>query len=526
MEKRILIVHPNPDMILTIRGILDDTCRSEGYKLAIKHAKTQKAAEELLETGPFDVVITGLEVALDEKPLEPAGEQARRGLALICKLRGIKPELTAVLITGHIDDDIYDFARLKNVGLAREGRNFREMLTDEVQRCLASKGTSESRRVELEITLDPGNGGCFYQFQCKGQPCHPARMLSVDTEKLEVLVWKSRRVHIEEPDWEMELREVGEELAEQLFLQSTPGSRQLLEEFNQWLGAVHGIDNVRIRFAVQEKLHPIALEALKRKEQDYWMLKTPIYRRLEQRNEALGLEPRGLFQDEETRTGLINFLIIQANVPTNAYAVDLDLKLDPLPNLEEEVKSLEKQLSKLKEQGSSVGVVHVIKEDTVPDSRTFTQEVEQTLRNGNWHVVHYAGHTHYDPGKDAGYVFFPGKGIKSVEPVKIDRFAWWLERTRFIFLSSCKSAERDFLFHLAKERVPAVVGFLWKVEDDKAREFAESFYRHLFSGEERSLEYACWRAKKEMHTKYADDPIWASSVLVMQIESQESRYAA
>jgi hypothetical protein len=464
-----------------------------------------------------------LEIALDDEPLEPAGNQGRRGMDLIRKLRQIKPGLAAVLVTGHIDDDIYNFTRVEDVSLAREGKDFPDELARELKRCLGSKGTAESRRVDLEIVLSPDNGGCFYQFQYGGRPCQAARMLYVDTKKLENLVNKSRRVHIEEPGWEMELREVGEALAEQLFLQRTPANLQFLEEFNQWVGAVHGMDNIRIRFVVQERLHPIAFEALKREGQGYWMLQTPIYRRLEQRNEVLGLEPRGLFQDEETRTGLINFLIIQANVPANAYIKedDLDISLMSLPHLEEEVNSLVTQLSVLREQGSSIGQVRVIKEDTVPDSRTFAQEVEQTLSSGNWHVVHYAGHTHYDSVKEIGFVFFPGKGIKPVEPVKIDRFAWWLEHTRFVFLSSCKSAEQDFLFHLAKEGVPAILGFLWKVEDDKARAFAECFYRQLFGGKERSLEYACLRAKKEMHIRYADSPIWASPVLVMQVGVRE-----
>jgi hypothetical protein len=58
------------------------------------------------------------------------------------------------------------------------------------------------------------------------------------------------------------------------------------------------------------------------------------------------------------------------------------------------------------------------------------------------------------------------------------------------------------------------MGFLWKVNDDRAVDYVESFYTHLF--EKRSLEYACLDAKKDLNNRYPDDPIWASSVLVIQ----------
>lgn len=55
------------------------------------------------------------------------------------------------------------------------------------------------------------------------------------------------------------------------------------------------------------------------------------------------------------------------------------------------------------------------------------------------------------------------------------------------------------------------------MNDPKAKEYAESFYKHLFGEKERSLEYACLEAKKEMFAKYKNSPIWASGVLVMRV---------
>ena len=74
-----------------------------------------------------------------------------------------------------------------------------------------------------------------------------------------------------------------------------------------------GIENIRVRFKVEDTLHPIAVEALKRREvdQEAWMLRTAVYR-------CQAPQPRGrcgLFQDEQTRERPINFLFIQADVP-------------------------------------------------------------------------------------------------------------------------------------------------------------------------------------------------------------------
>src|SRR5208337_4295337 len=106
----------------------------------------------------------------------------------------------------------------------------------------------------------------------------------------------------------------------------------------------------------------------------------------------------------------------------------------------------------------------------------------------------------------------------TVKPIKIDVFASWLQRAkaRFIYLSSCKSAGHDFIYHLAKEGVPAILGFLWKVEDERAHEFADKFYQFLFD-DPLSLEHACFKARTEMHKEREDSSIWASPVLVMQV---------
>jgi CHAT domain-containing protein len=137
---------------------------------------------------------------------------------------------------------------------------------------------------------------------------------------------------------------------------------------------------------------------------------------------------------------------------------------------------------------------------------------------GKWHIIHYVGHTYYDASSRVGYMFFPHPyDDKQVDPVKVAEFALWLSQadTRFVFLSACSSGGYDFIYQLAKERVPAIMGFLWEVSDPSAREYAKSFYEFLLR--KRSLEEAFLHAKKTMHASHKDDPIWASPVLVEQL---------
>ena len=195
-------------------------------------------------------------------------------------------------------------------------------------------------------------------------------------------------------------------------------------------------------------------------------------------------------------------------------------------------------LLNLQKQGRPIGDVCVIKRgvngnlvlrneeilskgEKIPTGRSFKQLVEDVLHKGPWHVLHYAGHTYYDfqseVGEEVGYLFYPSDD--GLESERVDKFAYYLEKadTRFVFLSSCKGGQQDFIYHLSKAGVPAIMGFLWNINDPNAKAYADSFYKHLFGKKVRSLEYACLEAKKEMRATYVDNPIWASAVLVMQV---------
>jgi CheY-like chemotaxis protein len=538
MKKRVLVVHPSSDMILAIQDLLDEIAKAEGVDLAVVRAKSQSRAEQAAGGDDVDLLVASLEIPESDQASAAAGEQQRRGLALARKLRAGSNRPAAILITGHVDDAVFAASQSEGIGLVLDGSGFAAGLEKQVRaHLLAAQASSKDadaeppERVDLEISLK--EQGCYYQFQREGKPAGEVHLLSVNAKKLATWVadaqdWvKTCRRFVEEPhhgpddpEWKRKLKRLSEALTEELF-ERTPENIGFLRELSKWVGHV-GIASIRVRFAVDPDIYPLPVEAFKQSvEDDYWMLKTVIYRRQEERAESVGFEPRGLFQDEQTRDGPINVLIVQADLPREVAVKtpDLDLTLGALPALAKEVARVKKQLSDLREEtGHRIGEVRVIDRSAVPPGGSLRDVVEGVLKEGPWHVLHYAGHTHFDERNQVGYLFFP-IGDYDLDCVRIDRFAWALRKadTRFVFLSSCRGGQQDFIYHLSKVGIPAIMGFLLDVRDEEAAAFAKSFYDQLFHGKERSLEYACLEARREMYATFPDSPIWASPVLVMRL---------
>jgi CheY-like chemotaxis protein len=541
--------------------MLDELSDSDqGFDIAERRATSRAAAESKAVSEPVDLLITALEIPADDKSFVGVGEQRRLGMELVRTLRGKTPKMKAIIVTGHVDDEVFEFAQSDGMGLVLEGEKFGRQLTSTVKRLLRPADPkpptdddrkspkpadpvppvpARPRRAVLSISLSRDLSRCSYQFQDDRGAPRTAQPFDLTPDLLERLVHRSS-VHVKDPGWEYELKDVGETLSELLFYK-TPKNIQFYGALREWMGKIGGIENMAVRFTVDDTLHSLVVEAIKQAESNYWMLQTAIYRGLEPPSGTPGIARSGLFTDEATRTGPLNILIIAADLADGA-STTVDghtISLAPLKNLAGEVGDIVELLAKLKGgEGYRIGEVRVLapkelaaEQATPAAARDGTSIdvaadgsmkglVESALRQGTWHIIHYAGHTYYDDKKSAGYVFFPHSGgLDDVEPVNISEFALWLEYadTRFVYLSSCSSANQDFIYQLARMRIPAVMGFLWEVNDELAREHAKTFYRCLFFGQENSLEHACLEAKKEMHARHSDDPIWASSVLVIQV---------
>lgn len=175
------------------------------------------------------------------------------------------------------------------------------------------------------------------------------------------------------------------------------------------------------------------------------------------------------------------------------------------------------------------------------DGTAVLERLKETLAERTWHLVHFCGHSHVPSGtgkvrtapasrndvptRGDAYVFLPAGRFP--RPVDIIDFSDWLDKTDFIYLSSCQSAGPGFIHALAKKGIPTIVGFRWKVRDFDARAFAEKFYQRL-CGQERLGRIEMAFAETQRDFKQAMDApdstqappvnqsIWANTMLVMQ----------
>ena len=496
--------------------LIEDTLLENlGKDVSVKVADNEVKAKEKLEKRTYDLMITSLHKA-------PHEEREERGLAFLRLLEDEGKKIPSLLLVTAADQkQIGEIRRLYRCDYMFQGvTGWEDELIEKCTRMLRGCGYNQEkaeqergeqdRRLDLEITLDLNRNTGVCSFSGVNVECEfPVQDLVISGERLKELVDRSRWLEGRRQNWQQELKYIGKELMTQIF----DNNRRVADFFFEQRGKLGSLENIRIRFIVEENVHPLALEALFGRceaRDDYWMLHSPIYRTV---RKYPGLRAP-LFQESRTRQEPINCLIIEADTHGKVEINHNSVNLEELKNLKGECNFLEGHLRENR-KGFQIGKVERIDKDKV-GNRSFTDTVADTLKNGTWHLVHYAGHSYYDPNQKEGFVFFPEK---FAEQTKASTLGKWLRdaENRFIYLSSCHSSEEDFVFALASHGVPAIIGFRWDIDDDKAEEYTTFFYRRLF--EKKSLEYAFLESRKYMNEKYEGNPIWAAPMLVMQLRA-------
>ncbi|WP_162532219.1 CHAT domain-containing protein [Candidatus Scalindua japonica] len=479
------------------------------------------------------LVITHLNIPIDNK--SPLNEDEKRGFVFLKWLENEKHNIPSILISDASNPELYNAAqKIAGCKLVPTSEKMEDDLLEFAKKELGTQEEKKEKRkiVNLDINLNFDQNAGSYVLKGVGFPYEDHGNLKIDLEMMEDLVKRSRNIEdIRKSRWEEELQAVGKILIKEIFVKN----RTLHEHFYAQIGKGIGIENAKIRFLIEKGANPIFLEALYSADEisnNYWMLETPITRRL-QNVETLGYP---LFHDDETNEGPINCLIIEADSHGFVGMKDEegeDMVLPELKNIEYEADFLHEFFCNSKESvktgkvfkiecshnnsGSEIIVTKNNKEYSYKFSaeNSFEEYVENILKSETWHLVHFAGHSFCDQ-KGNGFVFFPGKA-KSPIPIEITDFAKLLRVTkcRFIYLSSCHSSNEDFVFELARNKVPSAIGFRWKIDDDKAKELAKIFYEYLFKL--KSLEYALLEARTKMRKLDSDNKIWAAPMLIMQM---------
>jgi len=496
-----------------------DILEKEIGDVKVDHVVDEQMAKEKISSRAYDLVVIHQHLPLDRKT--PIKEEEKRGVGLSKWIDSRDNPLPVVQLVLPSDTEVRAaVAELPNCEVVIIEPSWEMSLMKQVRKVFAANPVKENKRLDVSIYIDLEKN--LAEVDLKGVNLgfsFEKHALQIKGSNIIELSMNADRA-VDRTDgkkWQNGLKKVGETLMQRIFEKNLDfyiGLRDLISK-------VGGLQNTRIRFIVGEKVHAVALESLfghhEFQKKDYWMLHAPIYRTIQ---DCPGEEFPLFHQDDADMRGRpINVLIVESPTEGTIMLNGFEKHLGKLKNVATECRYLEDYLRTLKTtKQANIGDVELV--SWTNRREPMKDRVRKSLEDGNrsWHVVHYAGHSYFDHRTQSGHVFFPGPR-KTIESVKMDLLSLWLRKakTRFIFLSSCHSSESGFVFAMARQHIPAIVGFRWDIDDDMAFQYTQEFYRELLAGKKRSLEYAFLNARKKIYAMYKDNPIWAAPVLVVQI---------
>lgn len=132
------------------------------------------------------------------------------------------------------------------------------------------------------------------------------------------------------------------------------------------------------------------------------------------------------------------------------------------------------------------------------------EEIEQSLKAGEHHVVHFSGHGQYpDLSKQKTGVLYLEDELGRTKPVTAAQLAHLLKRynsVRLVVLSACETAHSEdygAAGALIQQGIPAVLGMRYPVSDGAAIRFNSQFYEDICMG--KPLSHAIFNARKAIY---------------------------
>lgn len=371
---------------------------------------------------------------------------------------------------------------------------------------------------DVEISLNGSGTGCYWRLRGnRGSGLEREGPIIIPPNELETLLLDSALVgatrHEAEELASKLIRRLGRDIYHCVLEDRTHndglGDEICARTFN-W----DRIDATRLRFEVDDMTSQLLVETLVRprrngeKEEDLWILKGPIFRRF---GTSCARPP--LYKDKASRDNGIHCLVIHGCSKTFKAVLDGDIKqYRAIENANSEVEWL---IQNIGDHHSSFGMAtfQVVRQADFTGAG-FGKHVYDLLESGQWHLIHYIGHSDVDRDGEGHLVMGPNLG----DVLSIEDFAHAASKVQFVFLNSCLSANPGFIRRLVQRDVPAAAGYAWPVSDLVARTFCEAFYKELFaSKEERGfIEYAYMRAKASLREAFPNHRMWTAPLLYMQ----------
>jgi hypothetical protein len=157
-------------------------------------------------------------------------------------------------------------------------------------------------------------------------------------------------------------------------------------------------------------------------------------------------------------------------------------------------------------------------------------KVEDTLSNGRFNIIHYAGHSNFHPTSGELSYLYLRDGDRHGFITASDLYTYLKEHPLWmVFFSSCWSAHSahqpqahssvdGILPAVSKAGAPLIVGYRWSVSDQSAHKFALDFHEHLWTSFIPSE--ALFEARKRLTVRNArlNDETWVSATLITQVD--------
>jgi hypothetical protein len=525
-----LIIHDDPDMRESLSGIVEKKLGLSGECVIAVQNYAAMDDQMLMRYGVQDCqVVVASFGAPSSATQSPAleGDYAV-GLGFMNRLRAIRADLPFIFLPRVINGEAQNvFAQLTNVRLLKI-RHFAEMLAPAIGELVLHERPDVERPphdVDVDIRLNLG-GTCTWGIRGpKGDGLEEFGVFAIDkdqiTELLEYSEAAAEGKDAAAPQRLFLIEKVGRKMYEMLFANSLKNEK--LEPILARKIHVQGADYleaVRFRFHLDSRTSKLLVETLGESFSDgaenkvkYWMLSAPIYRKYGSHGER-----HPLFKDRASETGSIDCLIIQGQADPFDAGPPVRRRFPAIPLARRETADLGTSWEEHRTD-FRIRTVHIMRpEDYV--GKNYGEEVRTALVKGNWHLVHYAGHSVIVDGR--GYLVL---GSGPDDALDIDTFARSTCKTQFVFLNSCSSARGEFIARLVEKNIPAVLGYAWPLEDTAALAFSQKFYDELFNGKKstRFLEYSFMRAKAYLYNTFQDQPSWAAPMLFLQSGESESR---
>ena len=532
MEHNVLLVfnRNKESLVDEIVDIFEQSVFIEDLDGMVDHEHNLDKAKKRLRSRKYDLLIVDLHAPKDSTVATSADDWD--GFEFVKELHSSGHSIPSIIVTSMTDDRLsYQLSKLPKCWALSLGEHFNTLLVNmsvDAIRTYSKKGklksstkkklentTKREKKHKLSLVLEIYilDEPALPEFKIRGftgnETVQRHGVLDIDRELIDDLKARCMQNMQEmSKHWEDELKRIGKELFKELFRRNPDFSNQLYE----CLARIDPEKQFMIRFNVGKMAHPLALEALFDHKKDlFWMLMYPTSRQI-----AISGDYYELLIGRPDKDQRINCLIIEADVEgrisiaseIEGNAFELQYEFPKLANVKKESRFLEKLLVR-----NDIGTV--VRIDKNGQKQKFSEIIQETLTEQQFQLVHFAGHTYYDKRNKKGYLILPGKDYPEI--LDVEEFGAWLRlsHTQFVFLSSCRSSEDDFVFELASKQIPAILGFRWDLNDARAYEYAKSFYTHLFLNKN-PMEYAFLEARKEMYKKHRKDRIWAAPMLVLQ----------